>query len=849
MTQYDDKKYPLLSRYTARIKEPVREIIGRENETNLILATFSRAEVSNVLLLAPAGSGKTATVQATMKKDVQRLYLEVDLSKMIANMDESQLAGELKLLFDEAEKFAKEEAREIVLFMDEFHQVVQLSVAAVEALKPLLAMSGTRKIRVIAATTYDEFFEYISKNQPLVERFTRVDLKEPDKNLTVKILKTMADTYNISRYFPTDDLFSLIYEYTTRYMPSNNQPRKSILVLDAMYGWHKCFGMSFGMKLLAKVLYDIQGVDVAFNVDATKIKERLDEKVYAQELATQTIAKRLQLCVADLNDHEKPMSSFLFTGSTGVGKMVTNDTLIPVSSDKVYAKYHGDLEVGDVVFHRTGTLEKVIGVFPQGMQDVYRVHLGDGRYVDCGLEHLWTYKKLFGKDKGKWKTQTLREMIKNGIKRNGRYKFAIPMNHKIQWREQEFDMNDLENMKITDKMLYNSISNRRRVVRYLFDRNGFIDDYRRLIYKFDDEEHLKKLRKILFSLGIGSVLKKDTLKILCNDKYKVFLFEDRFDEVLDRLVPFKNTKKYDSVKIVKVEFLGQKECSCIKIENDDGLYQVNDFVVTHNTAISKELANILFKDHRAMLRFDMSEYALDESLERFRVELTSRVWSKPNSIILLDEIEKACSPVVRLLLQVLDDGRLLDKHNREVSFTNCYVIMTTNAGSEIYKNIAQYNESDTGDGLMMADYQPLIRRSLTKTTGGNKFPPELLGRIDCIVPFQPLSSETMKRIVMTKLNELKIEVKRKHNKELLISPKVIEYLVNDTLTTDSDSGGARRVIGSLETEVTTEVAKFINEHPKATKIGVTIQGTMKNEDKKLLKSQARVAVGIAKSKK
>lgn len=318
MTQYDNKKYPLLSRYTARIKEPVREIIGRENETNLILATFSRAEVSNVLLLAPAGSGKTATVQATMKKDVQRLYLEVDLSKMIANMDESQLAGELKLLFDEAEKFAKEEAREIVLFMDEFHQVVQLSVAAVEALKPLLAMSGTRKIRVIAATTYDEFFEYISKNQPLVERFTRVDLKEPDKDLTVKILKTMADTYNISRYFPTDDLFSLIYEYTTRYMPSNNQPRKSILVLDAMYGWHKCFGMSFGMKLLAKVLYDIQGVDVAFNVDATKIKERLDEKVYAQELATQTIAKRLQLCVADLNDHEKPMSSFLFTGSTGV---------------------------------------------------------------------------------------------------------------------------------------------------------------------------------------------------------------------------------------------------------------------------------------------------------------------------------------------------------------------------------------------------------------------------------------------------------------------------------------------------------------------------------------------------
>ncbi|MDQ9815553.1 hypothetical protein RFZ01_14305, partial [Acinetobacter pittii] len=68
--------------------------------------------------------------------------------------------------------------------------------------------------------------------------------------------------------------------------------------------------------------------------------------------------------------------------------------------------------------------------------------------------------------------------------------------------------------------------------------------------------------------------------------------------------------------------------------------------------------------------------------------------------------------------------------------------MTTNAGSEVYKDIAQYNASDTGDGKFFFKYEGLIRKSISGTTGDNRFPPELLGRIDCIVPFQPLSENT-----------------------------------------------------------------------------------------------------------
>ena len=66
----------------------------------------------------------------------------------------------------------------------------------------------------------------------------------------------------------------------------------------------------------------------------------------------------------------------------------------------------------------------------------------------------------------------------------------------------------------------------------------------------------------------------------------------------------------------------------------------------------------------------MTEYSLSTSVERFRTEVTTKVWERPYSVLLFDEIEKACGDVTRILLQVLDDGRLIDQNNREVSFLN-----------------------------------------------------------------------------------------------------------------------------------------------------------------------------------
>ena len=114
---------------------------------------------ANALSLAPTACEQEPPGPGDHAADQQRVYREVfNLANMISGVTNlEEMAGLLTQFFDEAERYARDEEQELVLFMDEFHQIIQLSPAAVEALKPILAASGTRGLRIIAATTYDEF--------------------------------------------------------------------------------------------------------------------------------------------------------------------------------------------------------------------------------------------------------------------------------------------------------------------------------------------------------------------------------------------------------------------------------------------------------------------------------------------------------------------------------------------------------------------------------------------------------------------------------------------------------------------------------------------------------------------
>ncbi len=176
------------------------------------------------------------------------------------------------------------------------------------------------------------------------------------------------------------------------------------------------------------------------------------------------------------------------------------------------------------------------------------------------------------------------------------------------------------------------------------------------------------------------------------------------------------------------------------------------------TELARALAEFLFDDERAMVRLDMSEYMEKHTVSRLigappgyvgyeeGGQLTEAIKRRPYSIILLDEIEKAHLDVFNILLQILDDGRLTDGKGRTVDFKNTIIIMTSNLGSQIIKDLSQDFEK------MEKEIKAILDR---------KFRPEFLNRMDEILIFKALSKETILRIVGLQLDELRAVLKEK----------------------------------------------------------------------------------------
>ena len=182
------------------------------------------------------------------------------------------------------------------------------------------------------------------------------------------------------------------------------------------------------------------------------------------------------------------------------------------------------------------------------------------------------------------------------------------------------------------------------------------------------------------------------------------------------------------------------------------------------TELAKALAEHLFGDEKALIRFDMSEY-----MERFAMSrligappgyvgyeeggsLTEKVRRRPFSVILFDEIEKAHPDIFNLLLQIMDEGRLTDSQGREVDFRNTIIIMTSNLGGEFINRskrslgFAAYDD----EKAQYEEIKNLVMGEVKKT-----FRPEFLNRLDEIVVFHPLTKEHVFQIIDIILRDLR----------------------------------------------------------------------------------------------
>lgn len=225
---------------------------------------------------------------------------------------------------------------------------------------------------------------------------------------------------------------------------------------------------------------------------------------------------------------------------------------------------------------------------------------------------------------------------------------------------------------------------------------------------------------------------------------------------------------------------------------------------TGKTELTKSLAELLFDDESAMIRFDMSEFKEEHSAALLYGAppgyvgyeeggmLVNKIRQKPYSVVLFDEIEKAHGSVYDVFLQIMDEGTIHDKLGRDGDFSNSIIIFTSNIGSQWITDKISAGETPKSNELIevMSQY----------------FRPEFLGRLTEVVPFAPISQQVAQQIFQLHFNDLKQQLLKQKNIQLNISDEALTYLAQKGY---SPQYGARPIAGVIRTYIKKVVSRFI----------------------------------------
>lgn len=493
-----------------------------------------------------------------------------------------------------------------------------------------------------------------------------------------------------------------------------------------------------------------------------RLEDDLHKRLIGQDEAVSSVAYSIKRSRLGLSDPDQPIGSFIFLGPSGVGKAISDSEWVPVCVDgRLTYKEHGLLEAGDLVYNRYGQPVPIVEVFPQGELQAYEVTFTTGHSVVVNDEHLFTY--ILNRDDGDFssseeKTSTIADIVNQGVLDTFKQpKFLIPGNPVIQTG---VDTN-LE-LELTYEIIGESYDRRLSLLKRLIHDN--------LYYNSFNQEDVQCFKKLALSLGYTPIVSRD------ND------YSYRID-----------IEKNDWIGIKSVKQLPYKDrMQCIMIDDPDHLYLVTkNHIVTHNTELVKTLAEVLFGNENAMIRFDMGEFQEKRSISRLigaapgydesesGGELTEFIKNNPYSIILFDEAEKAHPDLWDLLLSVLDDGRLSDSRGDLVDFKNTVIVMTSNIGS---KHILRGTNRETGEvsRQLMPELNAMLQNN-NPGAGGKGFRPEFINRVDSLVIFKPLSKEETEQIANLKLRSLKKRLLRSRKIRLVYGPKKHETMREDEL--------------------------------------------------------------------
>ena len=338
----DTQAEEILEEYTINLTDLARHgklepVIGRTKEIDDIINVLAKRFKSNVLMVGDPGVGKTAIAEGIANAIVEGNIPEFLEEHELYSLEIGSLLAGSRYRGDFEEKVkqildALAVKKKAILFIDEAHTMQGAgnagngSVDFANMIKPAIT-KGT--LKVIASTTWEEFYESFEKDRALMRRFYRVTIDEPSRDSTVRILSGLAARLNdFHEVNISQDAIESAVDLADRYIHDRKNPDKSIDLLDAACAKQRVL-MNKDAEITKELIYEqvekFTGVPAdklsGDNMDrVSNLEMNVKNKLYGQDEVVDKVLERVYVSFAGIGNDKKPTASFLFLGPTGTGK-------------------------------------------------------------------------------------------------------------------------------------------------------------------------------------------------------------------------------------------------------------------------------------------------------------------------------------------------------------------------------------------------------------------------------------------------------------------------------------------------------------------------------------------------
>ena len=739
----------------------LEECFGREKELLEMMEILVRRQKNNPVLVGDAGVGKTAIVELFASRVVKNLVpfilegrsiISIDLGRIVAG---SRYRGEFELRFQRIldEVLAQPD---VIIFIDEIHNIsgagsAEGSLDAANILKPVLSRSG---FQCIGATTTKEY-QRIEKDAALNRRFQPVKVLEPTVDETVFILyglRPSFESFHNVEILPS--ALRLAADLASRYIYDRFLPDKAIDLIDRaaakeVIKFTNIKEVSVVAALVNSALTNLGSL----RIEAFRRGDIASEFVFQEidnayrNFLLRWIEMPLDIPEEAPSETLSPISNQLFDQMRTIVLHRVDELLF--SSPKPRYETRITNKITDLSVEKNQEIYNELKTnFEQDevpLLNVYRISLFlYGQWIEekgNGTSVIWNKEKYFDK---------LSTLISDvGIYDDICYLASrIGKEILLYSREDDFFSEDIESFEESFEIISDLEETRIRVFEeFLLDLRPILQKGLIASMNYSSElelgnDELKTLYSLLgyFSTDTGRnfLSNLDDPEIIRRSRklgnystLKTRITQQHIRELLSSMtgIPIQSISSTESQKLLNLEstlhkrVIGQEEAvsaiakairrSRLGIQNPNR--PLASFLFcgptgVGKTEVTKALALTMFGAENDLVRFDMSEF-----MEKFTVsrligsppgyvgyedggQLTDAVRSKPYSVVLFDELEKAHPDILNILLQILEDGRLTDSQKRLVQFDNTIIIMTSNAAAEeIQQVIREERESGLSD--------------------------------------------------------------------------------------------------------------------------------------------------------